>query len=158
VTPLVLRDASADDVELLYSWRNEPAARHNSFNREVIESDAHRRWFAAKLAAHTQTRIWILTDDGIPVGQVRYERRGEAAEISFSIDSRFRGRGLGTAILKLSAPKACQELGVHEVRGLVKVDNTASIAAFERAGFRRNGERIVNDDRAFVFSWSDDVY
>ena len=154
MTSRVLRPATANDVDLLYSWRNDPGARENSFSREVIDGTSHGRWFEAKLEAREETRIWILIEEGVPVGQIRYDRsNASVANISLSIDSRFRGRGLGTEILRLSAPRACQELGVQELCGLVKATNGASIVAFERAGFRRGADRIVNGDIAVVFLW-----
>jgi len=151
---LSLREATADDVDLLYAWRNEPATRESSFQTTVIDIESHRQWFARKLSERDRTRIWILTESGDPAGQVRYDRDSDLAEISFSIDLRFRGRGLGTEILRLSAPRACRELLVTRLRGVVKPDNRASIAAFDRAGFRREGESIVNGVPALVFGWS----
>lgn len=157
MTALVLREANADDADRLYSWRNEAAVRENSFNTEVVGLETHRRWLDAKLGARRETRIWILIEDAVPVGQVRYDKRGAVAEISFSIDSRFRGRGLGAAILRMSAPRACHELTVREVRGLVKPHNIASIRAFERAGFRRAPDQdALDDDGAVIFGWRDD--
>ena len=151
---LSLRDATADDVDLLYVWRNEPATRESSFQTAVIDIDSHRQWFARKLSERDRTRIWILTESGDPAGQVRYDRDSDVAEISFSIDPRFRGRGLGTEILRLSAPRACHELPVKRLRGVVKANNASSVAAFDRAGFRRDGESSVNGERALVFAWS----
>ncbi len=150
---LSLRDATADDVDLLYAWRNEPATRESSFQTAVIDIDSHRQWFTRKPSQHGRTRIWILTESGDPAGQVRYDSDSDVAEISFSIDPRFRGRGLGTEILRLSAPRACRELLLKRLRGVVKANNAASIAAFDRAGFRREAESIVNGEPALVFAW-----
>jgi UDP-2,4-diacetamido-2,4,6-trideoxy-beta-L-altropyranose hydrolase len=151
VTALDLREATAADADLLREWRNDPDVRRNSFDQRVVEEAAHRRWLAVKLAARGRTRIWILTEDGVPAGQIRYDVDGAAAQISFSIGARFRGRGLGTAIVQLSAPRACRELGVRELRAFVKEMNVASIAAFIRAGFRREADTLVDGDAAAVF-------
>jgi UDP-2,4-diacetamido-2,4,6-trideoxy-beta-L-altropyranose hydrolase len=151
---LLLREATRDDLELLYAWRNDPTTRLNSFRQEEVDRDEHRRWLETKLLAPDRARIWILMEDGVPVGQVRYDRNGESADISVSIDDRFRGRGLGTAILRMSAPRACRDLGVSELRGMVKLDNAASMAAFVRAGFRRGADSVINGERAAVFLWA----
>jgi L-amino acid N-acyltransferase YncA len=98
-----------------------------------------------------------MMSDDVPVGQVRYDRDGTTAEISVSIDSRFRGRGFGVAILQLSAPCACRDLDVVELRGLVKLSNAASMAAFTSAGFRRGADSEVHGERAAVFLWSCDA-
>lgn len=151
MTALDLREATAVDADLLREWRNDPDVRRNSFEQGGVEEAAHLRWLAAKLAARGRTRIWILTEDGVPVGQIRYDVDGEAAQISFSIGALFRGRGLGSAIVQLSAPRACDELGVRELRAFVKQMNRASMAAFVRAGFRREADTVVDGDAAAVF-------
>jgi len=149
-----LREATAGDLDLLYEWRNDPATRRNSFDQGEVDRAGHRAWLERKLAARDRTRIWIMMSDDLPVGQVRYDRDGSAAEISVSIDSRFRGRGLGAAILRLSAPRACRDLGVVELRGLVKPTNPESMAVFEKAGFRRGPDSDAHGEPAAVFLWS----
>jgi RimJ/RimL family protein N-acetyltransferase len=67
---------------------------------------------------------------------VRYDREGARAEIDLAVDVRHRGEGLGTALLTLSAERACLELGVDVLLGTVRADNVKSIRAFESAGFR----------------------
>lgn len=151
--PLELREATEADADLLHRWRNDPVVRSSSFAQDPIELDSHRRWLARKLADRERTRIWILTEDGAPAGQVRYDREDDVAQVSVSIDGAFRGRGLGVSILELSAPRACAELAVGEIRALVKLTNAASLSTFERAGFRRIEETTVGQDAAAVFVW-----
>jgi RimJ/RimL family protein N-acetyltransferase len=149
---LALREATAEDAELLLAWRNDPVTRANSFEQGAIELESHRAWLTRKLAS-PDTRLWILTDDGVPAGQVRYDRRGHAGEVSVAIAPEFRGRGFGSAILRLSAPRACSELALSEIRALVKPSNQASLAAFERAGFQRGDDTHAGDDPAALFLW-----
>jgi len=151
MTEIALREATFDDAELLHEWRNDPTTREQSFSRDEVDQTTHRRWLSAKLAARDHTRIWIVTAEGNDVGQIRYEKREGFAEISFSVDARFRGRGMGRRMLEVSAARACRELGVNEVRGLVKLTNAASLAVFERAGFQRSADTIVNRETAAVF-------
>jgi len=151
VTEIALREATFSDVDLLFEWRNDPTTREQSFARDAVDKTVHRRWLSAKLAARDSTRIWIVTVDGNDVGQIRYEKRDGVGEISFSVDARFRGRGLGRRILEVSAPRACRELAVSEVRGLVKLTNPASLAVFEHAGFHRSADTTVNGESAAVF-------
>jgi UDP-2,4-diacetamido-2,4,6-trideoxy-beta-L-altropyranose hydrolase len=155
VTTLVLREATAADVELLYAWRNEPAARLHSFNQGEVIFSEHEQWLARRLAARERTRIWILVDGADPVGQIRYDMsEGGVADISFSIDAQHRGRRLGVEILRLSASRACRELGAVALRGLVKLSNIPSLRAFERAGFRRMDDAEEHGGKAAVFVWS----
>jgi RimJ/RimL family protein N-acetyltransferase len=131
---LTLRPATADDARLLWEWRNDPSVRAVSFQQEPIPWTNHQEWLGKKLQLDS-CRIWILECDSQSAGQVRYEREGAAAEVSFSIASEFRGRSLAARMLKMSAPLACRELGVDLLTGLVKSGNTASRMTFERAGY-----------------------
>ncbi|HEX7809072.1 MAG TPA: GNAT family N-acetyltransferase [Thermoanaerobaculia bacterium] len=153
MSELALREATLADADLLREWRNDPIVRQNSFTQDVIAPDTHRAWLERKLAANSGTKIWILTSDGEPAGQVRYDRDGDVAEVSVSIDGRFRGAGFGVAILTMSAPRACAEFGVREIRALVKLTNAPSLAAFTRAGFVRGADVDVHGDASASFAW-----
>lgn len=131
---LTLRLATAADARQLWEWRNDPDVRANSFNSEEIPWETHCAWLERKVSS-PDCRIWILERGSTPVGEVRYERRDMCAEVSVLIASPFRGQGLGTRILQLSAPIACQELGVLKLQGIIKAENQVSLRAFERASF-----------------------
>ena len=150
---LELRPVTVNDADLLRDWRNDPTVRGHSFNQEEVDAASHRRWIEAKLAG-ADTAMWILTCDGIPAGQVRYDRRDDAADVSISIDERFRGRGLGVEILRMSASRACQALKVRTIRALVKRDNQASHVTFLKAGFRKSEDVEVNGETAASYLWS----
>ena len=79
--------------------------------------------------------MFVLELNEIPVGQIRYDRRGETADIGFSIDQRFRGLGLGQKIIEHSLGRACSELGVNTVWAEVFSSNSASRIAFIKPGF-----------------------
>jgi UDP-2,4-diacetamido-2,4,6-trideoxy-beta-L-altropyranose hydrolase len=133
--PLSIRPAAAEDVELFWAWANDLTVRCCSFNREPIPYDSHVTWFQQRLSA-PGIRMWVLELDQVPVGQIRYERKQPGvAEIGFSVDNRYRGRGLGTKILELTAERAFAELGVNRIIGVVLLSNPASRRAFIKAGF-----------------------
>lgn len=135
MSSLRLRAADRDDAELLWKWSNDEATRVASFRSDPIPWDTHCQWLDRKLASN-DSRIWIAESDSQPVGQVRYDRLSNEAEIDISVAASFRGQGLGTAILTLSAPRACCELGLNKLVAIVKSSNHASLTAFEHAGFR----------------------
>jgi RimJ/RimL family protein N-acetyltransferase len=132
----VLRPATAADARLLWLWRNDPAVRASALSMDVVPWARHCLWLETKLGS-SDCRMWILEQCGQPVGHVRYDRVNADAEIDISIAAASRGAGLGRALLGLSAQAACHELAVKALVGIVKVDNAASIRAFEGAGFRR---------------------
>lgn len=148
---LQLREAAPEDEELLLEWRNEAATRAQSFSGDAITPEEHHAWFSAALASRGTIRIWILMCDDRAAGQVRYRKDGDAGEISISVDASFRGRGLSVELLRRSAPLACRELVVRQLRGLVKPSNGASLAAFARAGFERVADETMAGDACAVF-------
>lgn len=140
---LRLRRAAERDRELLWRWANDPVTRANSFNPEQISMETHAEWFARKMA-NPGSRIWIAELSGVPIGQVRYDRAGNAAEVSISLATERRGQGLGSRILKVTAARACKELGVSMLVAHALPDNQASIRAFLQAGYASVG--IVQHD------------
>jgi RimJ/RimL family protein N-acetyltransferase len=130
-----LRRTTADDMMLYFAWANDPEVRANSFTQDIITLEAHERWFASKLADEN-TVMYVFECDGVPAGQIRFALANGAAEIGFSIAKEFRGKGLGTEILRRSCEMLWNERGTNLIiRGAVKTANTASSRAFERAGF-----------------------
>jgi RimJ/RimL family protein N-acetyltransferase len=136
VTAFALRAATRHDARLLWEWANDPAVRANAFHPEPIPWETHRAWLDRKLAA-PDCRLWMLERDGEPVGQVRYDSDGDAAEIGLSVAAAHRGQGLGKTLLALSVERACAELEVARLVAFVMPHNCASIRAFETNGFRR---------------------
>ncbi|MHB1244191.1 MAG: GNAT family N-acetyltransferase [Gaiellaceae bacterium] len=130
-----LRPATMADAELLLSWRNDPATRAASFNEGEVSLEAHVRWLAGKLDA-PECALLIVEDSGQPVGQVRLEREGDAAEIHIALAPAARGRSIGRRALHAAVALAPGLLDVRTVAARVKQDNEASLRAFEAAGFQ----------------------
>ena len=148
---LRVEPAGAAHALLVWEWANDPVVRSNSFMTAPIPWDDHQAWWHRKLAA-PDVRMWLLMDGDRPAGQIRYERRtADVAEVSVSVAAAERGRGLGTAILRMTATLAFRELGVAELLGWVKVDNTPSVRAFERAGYARTGPEVVHGTPCYRF-------
>lgn len=152
MTDLTLRRATMADAKLLWGWANDPEVRRASFTSEPIAWERHEAWLEAKLAA-PDTRIWLLEHEGEPVGQVRYDREGDAADIGYSVAAPSRRQGFGTVILERSAPRACRELGVARLVGVVREGNEASCRAFVRAGFTAAGVERRGDAACIRYTW-----
>ena len=148
---LRVRRACFQDAELLWQWANDPSVRANSFHPEPILLDEHLEWYKEKLTS-SDTRIWILELNQVPVAQIRYDRvNTDTAEISFSVVSEHRGRGLGTRSLVLTSGMVCRELGVKRLRGRVFSSNDASVRVFTKAGFECVGQEQVSDKLCMIF-------
>lgn len=135
---MILRLARPADARRLWAWANDPGTRAASFTPGRIPWARHLAWFRAKLAT-SASRIYLATGrSGRPVGQVRFDvdRPGRAV-ISIVVAPEARGRGVGRRLLEKGLPRAARDLGIRRVHAYVKRDNSASLALFRSAGFRR---------------------
>jgi len=134
----MLRLAAPEDCRPVFELANDPDVRASAFHSEPIGWAGHERWFAARLGSPA-TRMLVLDGGDSLAGLVRYDRVAlGVAEIDIAVAHPFRGRGVGTAMLRVSAGQACAELGASRLRARVKAGNLASLQAFRKAGFAVN--------------------
>jgi RimJ/RimL family protein N-acetyltransferase len=142
---VTLRAATDVDAALLLEWRNDADAVRFSVTGRGVAPAEHVDWLTARLA-DPDTRLWIAEEDEQPVGQVRVETHHGSGTVSIGIAPAHRGRGIGTAVLQVMLAEIERDPQVHRLRAVAHAENTASVRAFERAGFQRRGRR----DRDFI--------
>jgi UDP-2,4-diacetamido-2,4,6-trideoxy-beta-L-altropyranose hydrolase len=143
-----LRPARADDCRLIWEWANEPSARAASFSTEGIPWERHQQWFAAKLNDPGCTFFIAVNGSGVPIGQLRCDVSDSTAVISISLDPRFRGTGYGTKMLREGSEELFERGNVNTIHAFIRHGNDASYRAFEKAGFRRVEDTIVQGQPA----------
>lgn len=132
---LYLRPATRDDLKLLFDWVNEPAVRQNSFNTSAISITEHSDWLESVLDDR-DTKLFIIQEDAIPIGQVRLVHDTNVWHISYSIALPYRAQGYGKIILQLAENELIR--GGHVGENLyaeVKADNIASRRIFRKLGY-----------------------
>lgn len=108
-------------------------------SREVMEA-----WFEGKERANLPI-LGVLSDSGELMGFGSYGPfRPHAAykysvEHSIYVDARFRGLGLGKAILQRLIERA-QQQDYHMMIGVIDAQNATSIALHEKLGFNACGQ------------------
>jgi UDP-2,4-diacetamido-2,4,6-trideoxy-beta-L-altropyranose hydrolase len=144
---LVHRHARLDDEDLLLLWSNDRQTRQNAFSTREITAQEHRAWFRRRLRNPADCVFLIFeTSFGIPIGQVRFDRRDSGFEISYAVAPPFRGRGLGSTMLRSAIEAFHAERPGYTLIGQVKIDNPASLRIFEQLGFsvrERRPDRLV---------------
>lgn len=151
-----LRRATASDAALYFTWANDPTVRQNAIHVEPIVWDTHVAWFERRLQ-DPNTYLYVLsTISGEPLGQVRVEFNapGEPGLIDYSVAPAFRGRGLGTVLLRRAFQRLRHErptLAGGAVLGQVKAGNEASARVFERLRFMRQEAVTLQGEAYAVF-------
>ncbi len=132
---LTLRPTTIDDMDLYFQWVNDPEVRRNALNPASIELATHQRWFAARLADE-DTVMFVVESDDTPVGQLRFDIGDERALISYSLDERARGKGLGKLMLSLGIRHLSKHYPqVSDLDASVVAHNVPSIKTFQHLGF-----------------------
>ena len=137
---LVVRLAKSDDCVEFFNWANDPAVREQSLTTLTIQWEDHKRWFAEKISS-ASCEIYVLEASGLPVGQVRFEKSGDVAEINYSLDRIVRNRRWGSLILKLALTLFGQK-NMLTLMARVKKSNAASASVFKQLLF----SRVPSDD------------
>lgn len=135
---LYLKKVTRNDMDLLYEWANDAAVRQNAFHTEPIPYENHVKWFA-KMLQDASVHQYILYREEMPVGQIRLNVEGNEALIDYSISAKYRGKGYGSALLRMIKQQIVTDKipGVMKLTGQVKYENTASAQAFETCGFSK---------------------
>jgi len=145
-----LRKARIKDAFQLWMLANDIDVRRNSFNTRPIIYDDHVRWLKEKLASDTSV-IYVLDVSEVLVAQIRYDKNDSIAEIDYAVKPAFRGKNIGSKILKMTWESACEELGVQCAQGIVKKNNKGSIFSFQKSGFQELEYKTCSGFDCIVF-------
>ena len=136
-----LRPATIDDNQPLWHIRNDPETRKNSVNPNFLPYREYREWLKIALASSYYHILVIENLRGRIIGKIRFSiNNDKTAEIAIALTEENRGKGYGTTALLSALKIAHQELGLSRVYAFIKPENTASLRAFEKAGFKNSGE------------------
>lgn len=150
---IAVRKVTSADSDTIFRWANEPAVREHSLNRKTISPEEHAAWFNNKVIA-PDSRMYIMELEGVPVGQIRFDidiLRSQAA-IGYSVDAAFRGKGLGTALIRLGiAALQAARPDINEIKAVVKTTNIPSLQVFEQLNFLKPGEETIQGQPCNVY-------
>lgn len=135
VTAIEIRPAGESDSDNLLAWRNHPSVRAVSHDTEPISREAHAKWLALVLS-DPQRQLLIGNRKGLPVGVVRFDLSGDAAEVSIYLVPGADGHGDGGALL-VTAERWLSKTQPHigTIRANVLRDNMPSHRLFAGCGY-----------------------
>jgi len=155
-----IRVARTDDVPALVQLRMANAERHAGLDpvgHRIPEADPVRRYFE-ELLSGPATDIVVLVAEaaGTVAGMAELVVRTEPppdhqilvprllAEVHTVVLERFRGRGIGTALVRAAEQHAAQR-GVSSLIAPILALNTEAIGFYSRAGFGPHGVILSKD-------------
>lgn len=154
---LTLRHITPSDRDLLWQWANDAQVRIASFSSEPIPWETHVAWFNEKISS-PRTQMFIAEDEhGTPVGQIRFDLCHDGDwKVDVSVAEPMRGRGLACELIGRGIDLLRKNGGAGRVHAFIKPSNLASVKAFERSGFRRNGLENMQGHDTVHLVWQPD--
>lgn len=129
------RPVKEEDAGLLFDWANEALVREMSIRQEPIVWEDHISWIKKQLV-NDDIRMFLLEEDGMPVGQLRLEKKEGVWMIGYSVDADHRGKGYGKKLIM----HAFDNIESGSIVALVKPANQTSVKIFSDLGFSDKGQ------------------
>lgn len=126
----------ADDVDALASWlASEPWPFHG-LRQQWTEEEVVAAVSSGEFTGVNRS-MWVRADD-TRVGLLRFRWLDETSpDVDLRVLARYRGRGVGSAMLEWAAAFVFTETERHRLGGETRADNLAMRRVFERCGWTR---------------------
>ncbi|MEU3515175.1 GNAT family protein [Streptomyces sp. NPDC006654] len=161
-TRLRLRRFGPQDAPALAAYRSDPdVSRYQSWAAPVPSAEAERLaarfaagdprapgWF--QYAVQLRDALGLIGDVGVRRGE-----DGRQAELGFTFDPAFQGRGYATEAVTRVVEFLLLEEGLHRVSAACDARNVRSVNLLERVGFRREGHLLQST--WMKGEWTDDL-
>lgn len=132
-----IRNVGKGDAPVLLAWRNDPETRQSSANTAEVTEAEHREWLAQSLQ-RTDRVLLLAEEQGEAVGTVRFDRTAPGVwDVSITIAPAHRRAGRALVVLNAAEQYLAEDHDIRELHAKVRNGNVASLALFDRAGYRR---------------------
>jgi RimJ/RimL family protein N-acetyltransferase len=137
-----LQLAQKEHLRVTFEWAQNAFLRKFSPNSKPIAFETHEGWFIKKIN-DPNCRFYIASLDNDKIGTCRLDFSEDfgKAEISYLLDPRFHGKGLGFLMIELLVLEAITEANnrAKPLTLIAKVhqDNIPSLKIFEKAKFEK---------------------
>ncbi len=144
------RQTSSD----VLAMRNHEDIRKWMHNKETIQAEQHQA-FVRKLAEDNTRQYFILrSDDGIlgTLNFVDIDTAHAACSFGLYANPQLDIPGLGKALMEVATQYAKDALGIKQLRLHALNDNHRAIAFYEKCGFCKTGQGLVQGDPVTFFT------
>ncbi len=136
------RKATIADLLLYFTWVNDEDVVNNSIQQRKITLEEHTQWFE-KAVQDPDKLLLVFSEEKIPAGQVRIEKKDGENVLTISLDKAFRNKGHAKKLL-LDSCREFTKSKKEPVQAYVNESNTASSKSFLKSGFTSNGQVKIN--------------
>lgn len=134
----ILRPARIGDWARLLAWRNDPGTRAQSKSPDRVGLNEHMAWLRATLAKKT-VFLYVAEDAAqsrvVGTGRLDLDAKKNVAELSLTVDPRYRGAGYAIKIVSELVARATIDAPGAALVATVLTDNEPSLRAFAANGF-----------------------
>jgi RimJ/RimL family protein N-acetyltransferase len=148
---LVLRYPEPRDAEAMFGYYSDPEVAlyllTPPLDRRQAEAEIRRRLPEPAGKERGLNLILVVELDGQLAGDVLLMPQGPSyseAEVGWTLDPRFAGRGIATEAARAIIDLAFDHYGVHRVTAQLDARNARSAALCERLGMRRESHKLRN--------------
>ncbi|GEK09532.1 GNAT family N-acetyltransferase [Pseudoalteromonas peptidolytica] len=135
-----LHQLTHDDMEQVFSWRNQPDVRANMLDDKPIAIAQHQAWFSAMLKSDREAHYKIIVKEKeIGVVNIRANTAlSDASEAEIGIyiaDNDYKGNLVAFSPSLLLIDYAFEELGINALGSVVKAENREALRYNEVLGY-----------------------
>ena len=143
INPIRLKYQLATNDHLVFLWelRNDHLTKKYSLNPSKVSFSGHKKWFLKN-----KKKIFILTNNNEPIGQIRLEKDKDDSLIDYAVAKNYRNKGYGFMLIK----DCLRNKGkIENFKAVVHKKNIASINIFKRLNFKI--EEHLNNKNFYLF-------
>ncbi len=148
---LTLRPATPEDVEATWAFRRLPevgewlahrASGHDEYAELFVGTDRLASTLVVEHDGVVVGDLLLRIEDGWAQAELADRVRGCQAELGWTLDPAYAGRGLATEAVAALIRICFAHLGLRRVTALCFADNVASWRLMERVGMRREQHAV----------------
>ncbi|GMA38031.1 N-acetyltransferase GCN5 [Mobilicoccus caccae] len=162
VGSILLREATAADIDTLYSFRTLPEVNRWMLRTSVDPDTFRREWLAVPDSETEFSCVAEADGELVAIGFLDIEDgmgqpgmpTGTEAGIGYLVRPEASGRGVASAVARGLVSAAFDHLGIRRVTAGCYADNVASARVLEKVGMRRE-QHGVQDSWHAELGWVD---
>lgn len=129
---------TADDLALVFNWRNHPEIRRFMYTQHPITLDEHMQWFL-RASVDSSRHLLIFERHAEQMGFINIHQVAYGIANWGFYAAPSAPKGTGTALGQAALGFAFEQAGLHKLCGQVLVHNDKSIKLHLRLGFKQEG-------------------